>query len=47
VTSSPLLLLLLIPGVAGLLLSRLPEGRPALVRSLAALAALAQFLVGV
>ena len=46
-TSSPLLLLLLIPGVAGLLLSRLPEGRPALVRSLAALAALAQFLVGV
>ena len=46
-TSTPLLLLLLIPGVAGLLLSRLPEGSPALVRSLAALTALAQFLVGV
>jgi NAD(P)H-quinone oxidoreductase subunit 4 len=41
-----LLLLLLLPLLAGLLLPLLPEGRAALVRSLAAAAALAQLALG-
>jgi NAD(P)H-quinone oxidoreductase subunit 4 len=41
-----LLLLLVVPLLAGLLLTLLPEGRPVLVRNLAAAAALAQLAVG-
>ncbi|MFO7629720.1 MAG: NADH-quinone oxidoreductase subunit M [Prochlorococcaceae cyanobacterium] len=41
-----LLLLLLVPLAAGLLLTLLPEGRPTLVRSLAAAAALLQLALG-
>jgi NAD(P)H-quinone oxidoreductase subunit 4 len=42
-----LLLLLLIPLVAGLVLTRLPEGRPPLIRTWAAAASLAQLAVGI